>query len=441
MQTSLKRRILCCNMTKIHGRPPFTQTILISICGVLLGGFAGVVTLLFVRAMEAIQHFIWTYIPSQLDIPIPSHLYSPIIQSSYQLYTIIVCIIGGILVGLGAKYLGNYPGKIQEELARFKHTGEFDYKHIPQAIGNSLISLGFGASLGPEAALTTIVGGFSTWVSKKLRFLSLDKTTLQALGISSSFGALFGSPIGSAGLATTSSSANGTKLQLRLAGFLAALGGLVVFKFGTRGGESYFNLQTIPYIFKATDLLWAVSIALIGFIAGIGFLFIGQKLIPLTKSFKGFIPQAMLGGLILGVGGAISSLILFSGHEGVQTIMNTYASSTGIDLILIALGKAVIACILLVTGWKGGQFFPVMFAGAAIGLGFANILGFAPMIGLVAGMTGMLATAIKQPILGGIFVIAFFPPNLYPAIGVAALIIFALVRLCRKMKLLPILVS
>lgn len=418
------------NMSRPARKPPIIFTLLLCALGALLGTFTGVITLVFIKLLDFVQHMIWTSLPEALNL-----------NSSHAFYTIVICTLGGLFMGLGIKYFGNYPNNIKDELSNFKDTGEFNYRHIPGTIVNSVISLGFGAALGPEAALTSIIGGMSTWIGKKLHFLSLNKLSLKSLTISSTFGALFGSPLGSAALATPEEFGSATKLQLRLAGIAAAVAGLLTYKHSNSGGENYFNLNPLPYSFHSIDLLWAVLIGIAGFAAGIVFLELGTRTEKITKKVTNTFAKSVFGGFVLGILGALSPLILFSGHEGVRSLMSTYALTAGVTLILIALAKSLTTNILLATGWKGGQFFPVMFAGAAIGMGLANIFGLPPMVGLVAGMTAMLAVTVGKPLFAGILVIFFFPPNLYITVAVATLTASVLVRFCRKKKYFSALIT
>ncbi len=354
--------------------------------GAIFGLLAGLVTRAFVFAIEEIQHFLWTYLPAQL----------PALPRST--YTIITCVIGGVLMGLGVKYLGNHPHNIQEDITEFKKTGKFDYKHIPQTFINSLISLGFGAALGPEAALTAIIGGFCTWISEKLHLISAQHDDFA------------------------------TKLHFRLSFMVATLSGFYIYKITDTSSSNYFNFPLMPYSFHTIDLLYAFLIGLCGFAAGLLFLFFGRIVHKFLKRVPGIFGKAILGGLVLGVLGAIWPLVLFSGHEGISQLMTTYALSSSVLLIGIALAKSFTTNTLIATGWKGGQFFPVMFAGSAIGLGIANFANLPPMIGIVAGMTAMLATVLKQPLLAGFLVLFFFPVNLYPAIAISTALIYLLLR-------------
>lgn len=357
------------------------------IMGAVLGAFGGLVVRLFIALFERLQHLLWTDIPAQLPTSWPN-----------STYTVTVCVVGGVLVGLGAKYLGDYPDNLQQAIQTFTKTGKFDYKHIPQTIVNSLLSLGFGAALGPEAALTSIIGGFCTWTSEKLHLVSSKRNNFA------------------------------TKLHFRLAFLVGLLSGFYAYKVTGSGSSGYFNFPVLPYSFEVIDLIYALVVGLSGFLGGLLFLQLGKYTQRLFKNVSGTVGKAVLGGLILGLLGALWPLVLFSGHEGISQLMTTYALASAAALIGVALVKSLATNVLLSTRWKGGQFFPVMFAGSAIGLGVANLAGFPAMVGIVAGMTAMLATTLKKPIVAGLLVLFFFPVNLYPTILISSLLIGVLLK-------------
>lgn len=73
-------------------------------------------------------------------------------------------------------------------------------------------------------------------------------------------------------------------------------------------------------------------------------------------------------------------------------------------------------------GWSGGHFFPVIFAGIALGYGIASIGGFEPMF-CVAITTATLVTAVQRKALVALAMLLLcFPVQSIPWIGVACLI-------------------
>lgn len=352
----------------------------------LLGLFGGVVTILFIFAFQVVQHFLWDYVPSQLGVS-PEH----------SLLPIVICTIGGLLVGLAIKYLGDYPSSIEQAIDNYKTTKRFDYEHIWQAFVISVISLGFGAALGPEAALTSIIGGFVTLIGLKLQ---------KAAALS--YGAKLDKKI--------------SRIKYSLLGVVAALSGLMLFR-QFSGSEGYFDLNLQPYTFQPSDILWALLLTSVGVIIGYTYVLIDGKLERNLAGFRkrNIIAAAALGGLGLGILASLQPLALFSGHEGLKQVSELFYSEGGWFLLIAAGVKIIAASICLATGWKGGRFFPIMFAGAAAGLGLAHFFpAISPTLGLGVTMSATLAYVLKKPVATIVLLIFFLPANLYVLMALAA---------------------
>ena len=78
--------------------------------------------------------------------------------------------------------------------------------------------------------------------------------------------------------------------------------------------------------------------------------------------------RGLIGGLGMGMIGALLPLTLFSGEAETADLI-THAAEIGV-LMLIVLGfaKLLATSLLLATGWKGGYIFPIMFASVALGM-------------------------------------------------------------------------
>lgn len=383
---------------------------LVALLAVVFGAIAGVLSTLFVRIMEALQDFIWNDLPGHVSIP-------------KNIYIVLVCVIGGLLVGLAVHRFGERPVSIEHALENYKTTKQFDYKHIPQSFLIAILSLGFGAALGPEAGLVAIVGGVATWIGFQLKQV-ISASFSDYLSISSVVGLLLHSPVGASLVAVDEQKTKGLqKLWLTISGVITALVGWYVFKFGL-SGNNYFDLGNITYNFEAIDLAWAILPAIGGVVAGLCLAITGDFFERVFKPLhKRRYISAPIGGLALGLLACISPLILFSGHEGIRDLVSDYTTYTALGLIALGLMKGVIASLCLATGWKGGQFFPSMFAGAAVGLGvtlFIPVL--SPMLGLAVGLSGALGVLLKKPAAAIALSVFFFPLSLWPAVAVGAFI-------------------
>lgn len=376
----------------------------------LLGAIAGFATLGFVKILGLIHMVLWEKIPEQL------------FGGLSTTYIIALTLVGGVLVGLCAKYFGDYPKSMEYALDKFKTTKKFDYKHLPQSMLASFASLGFGGSLGPEAALISLIGGLGSWIGDALKRLT-NAQEIMFVSLSSTIGTIFGSPLGGAALASqVESKKQQSKFWLFAPALIAGSISFWIFEHFSSGG--FFQFDFLPYSFELNDLWTATLVALLGALLGVSYLRAETYMEKFAKHrFKNVVVRAIIGGLVLGMLGGITSYALFSGHEGIQEIMDNASTFTGLGLIAIALIKVIATSWLLATGWRGGKFFPLMFAGAAFGLGLSLLVPVIdPMVGLAAGMASALAAALQKPPAALLLLAFFFPANMYGLIAIGALL-------------------
>jgi H+/Cl- antiporter ClcA len=108
--------------------------------------------------------------------------------------------------------------------------------------------------------------------------------------------------------------------------------------------------------------------------------------------------RALLGGLGLGLVAVVFSEALFSGNHDLPLLLST--GHIWYIALLMGISKILITALLLSTGWKGGQFLPLMFSGAALGLGLSVIFpAISPIAGVVGGMTGLTTVVMGSPFL------------------------------------------
>ena len=396
-----------------HRPERLLRTLLVAVA---LGAFGGLVTVVFIRVYEWGNDQIWTELPDALDVS-PDDWY----------FIIPTVLVGAVLLGVARRTLGEYPVSIEQAITDHKRDGEFDRHHIWQAMVVALVSLWAGAALGPEAALTAILGGLCSWVARVIDANTTEGSDLAYVGIGGALGALFGTA-GAAALTLDSQSTDGHdartgRLWRLLPALLAAWGGLHIYRWlGSSNG--YFDLGLPDYDFHVSDLGWALLVAAGSAAAGLIYLAVKRVLGPALAPLRAWpVVEAVVGGLGLALLACWSSLVLFSGHEGTDEIIARVGTDSAGFLVAVALAKLAAAALLLGTRWKGGQFFPLMFVGAALGLAATQAFsGVAEVPAVAAGMTAIVGVLLMRPLGAALLMFLFFPPPAWPAVVLAAVL-------------------
>lgn len=380
---------------------------------VVLGGAGALVTVGFIKVLEWLTDLLWTGLADALGAT----------TGDWQ-FVIPVCIVGGVAVGMCARFLGDWPKDLEQALADFRRDRTFDYRHLPNSLVASLVALSFGAALGPEAALVAIIGGLSSWIHRIIGLGERAAESLGYVGVMAALGTLFGTA-GAAALPLEvgdEPTPLGRRLVQLLPGVAAAGAGALIFS-ALSSGEGYFDYTFRAYEFAFSDLLWAVAAAAVGAAVSVALL-ASSRLVRVPAMRLTARPEVLgaLGGLGLGLLASASALVLFSGHDGIQELIDDTDASTAF-LVGISAAKVGAIALLLAAGWKGGRFFPIMFAGAAAGLAIAGAFpDGAAMVGLAGAMTAAVAALIRRPLAAGLLMLFLFPYDLYPVVAVAAVV-------------------
>lgn len=338
-----------------------------------LGIVIGAISAAFLYLIDWGQHAVWE---------------SGWIQFKYA--PLLICSLGGILIGFCQRYLGDHPKNLHGAVEEIRKTGRLEYAHLPNGLISAFISLIFGASLGPGAAVVNLLGGLSTWASDKLKKLSSwlripestpDRTLVH-------------------------------RLARRWPNVLAISIAVVIFIIGIKdlygGGVLKLNEP-----FAWIDLLWSIPMALLGATGGALFLGLGRWMKQRLRFLKQKpVLRGVLSGCVLGLIACFLPMMLFSGQFYLQQVYEQAAILGFWMLLWIALARLFLINLLLESGWKGGQFFPLMFASVAFGLSIKNLFPFVPDSAAIFGtMAAMITIVLPKPIVVLIVMAIFFPPQ------------------------------
>jgi H+/Cl- antiporter ClcA len=380
----------------------------------LLGLISALITFAFMALVHVGTGLIWEAAAAALGI-------------SPALFTIIVCSVGGLLVGLLVKLFGDHSGIFFEVMKEFGKTGRFDYRNAPGIVVTAFVSLIAGASLGPEAPLADACGGIGTLLSDRLRLDEQETRTIGFSGVSAMLAAFITSPFSGAllGLESSQSGPGGRKMYfwVLFPSLLASAVATVVFVL--LSGGFFETLYKFPaYSPQLVDLFYAVPLGLIGGVVGLLFMLGLGRIQRLFQPMRGSVVlRGLLGGLGMGIIGALLPLTLFSGEDQTTDLI-THAAEIGVlMLVVLCVAKLFATTLVLATGWKGGYIFPIMFSSVALGLAVNLVFPQIPVaVTVAATLAGALVAAMKAPLFAALFASTLVQKETGAVIAVAVVV-------------------
>ena len=121
------------------------------------------------------------------------------------------------------------------------------------------------------------------------------------------------------------------------------------------------------------------------------------------------IAKAVLGGIVLAVCGMALPYTMFAGEAQTHLLMDSYLAIGAGALIATGLVKAALTPFCIQMGWRGGHFFPLIFAGVSIGYGFSLLTGADPVSCVAACTAGCMGAVMRQPVMTALLLIMCFP--------------------------------
>lgn len=253
-------------------------------------------------------------------------------------------------------------------------------------------------------------------------------------GLSGMLAAFITNPFGGALLSLESAQGGMTGRKVYFWGLFPSLlaSAVATVVFVGISGSFFSRLYTFPdYTPRLADLLWAVPLSLIGGLAGILFSLMFRWLrIQMKRLEERLVLRGLIGGLGMGIIGALLPLTLFSGEDQTLQLVQ-HATEIGFGmLILLAVSKLLATSLLLATGWKGGYVFPIMFAGVALGMA-SNLLfpHLSIAVTVAATLAGALVAALRAPLFAALFTLAMVQVQTASVVAVSVLVSALLVAL------------
>jgi H+/Cl- antiporter ClcA len=345
------------------------------------------------------QDWLYTGLPRFLDLdPVPVWWPLPMLA------------VAGLLVGLLVRFV---PGRGGESPLDGFHPGGAPPANLPLlgiAVA-ALVSLGFGAVVGPEAPLIAIGGGLAA-ATVRLARREVPAQTLAVVAAAGSFAAistLLGSPLSGAFLLMEAVGIGGPMLRpILLPGLVASgIGTLVFIGLDAWTGLGSFTLA-LPDLppFSRPDLAQFAWAIVIGVAAAVLVAVVRRGAVLLRPCVEShllvttpLIAVAVAGLAIayaLATGHDVSD-VLSSGEDGLPAVVGASADYTVGALLLLLVCKSVAYAGSLVA-FRGGPTFPAVFLGAVGGIALSHLPGLPLVPAIAMGMGAACAAMLQLPL-------------------------------------------
>ncbi|PQA74587.1 chloride channel protein [Brucella oryzae] len=335
---------------------------------------------------------------------------------------------GGVLMGIVIWVLARWRKRpiVDPIEANALHGGRLSLTDSFILVGQNLISNGFGASVGLEAAYTQLASGFASRIGRALKLRRADLRTLVGCGAAAAIASAFNAPLTGAFYAFELIIGVYSIATLAPVVVAAMIGALVTQAIG--GAPFVIDIGQINDI---TPRDYVPALLLGFFSAGIAILIMRGVTFVETFARRSVIPNVMapaIGGALVGTIAFFSPQVLASGHGALHLDLN--ANITIPALLLLIFTKSLASAVSIGSGFRGGLFFASLFLGALTGKLFAAVAGAVLPVGLalapeVYAVIGMSSLAVA--VVGGPMTMTFLALELTGDFPISMLVLGAVV--------------
>ena len=324
-------------------------------------------------------------------------------------WAVIVPVIGGIVVGLMARFghraiRGHGIPEAMEQI----HTNE---SKIPMRIMflkplSAAIAIGTGGPFGAEGPIIATGGALGSTIGQFIRVTARERKVLLAAGAAAGMTAIFGTPIAGIVLAIELLLAEySARAVAPVALACAVAGGLRAIIHGT---DAVFVIPALGNPSTASVVVATVA----GGLIGVSSVYVTRAVYAIEEGFEQLPIHWMwwpaIGGVVVGLVGLAAPRTLGVGYDNITTAAAGGFAITA--LVVLAFMKFVSWSIALGSGTSGGTLAPLLTLGAALGylMGYAAGqvapgLHIDPRVAALVGMAAMFAGASRALLASIIF--------------------------------------
>jgi CIC family chloride channel protein len=369
-----------------------SESVVLGSAALLVGLTTGLSIWIFKGAFETLERFLFEDVYPVL--------------ATYGVWTILFFpTLGGAIVGLLTQFFiveekHHGVAGIMEAVAL--GGGRLRYWRIPAKALAAILSIGFGASVGPEDPAVQIGGNLGSFFGQWWRLSDERLRTLVAAGVAAGVASAFNAPITGVFFA----------IEIVVGELSGSLLGVVLLTSVTAsvvtqslvGPQPAFSVPA--YAFQS---LWELPLYL-----GLGVL-IG----PLTSIYVDLLDnlrdrfhawaaprwfKPIVAGALVGIVAIWLPAVLGVGYSTIDQILNGQSFTIGV-LLALTIAKLIFNPVSLAGGFQGGVFAPSLFMGATLGAAYGLIgqglfpsLNLQPAAFAMVGMAAFLAGVVHAPL-------------------------------------------
>jgi CIC family chloride channel protein len=328
---------------------------------------------------------------------------TPPSQNHLGAWILVVPVIGGLIVGLMARY-GSEKIRghgIPEAMEAILIGGSrMEPKVAVFKPVSSAIAIGTGGPFGAEGPIIMTGGAFGSLFGQLFHFSAAERKTLLVAGAAGGMSAIFGTPVAATLLAVEL-----LLFEWKPRSFIpVATSAAVAAAFRPLlfpSGPLFPTAQHSPLPWNG--LLFCV---VVGLIAGVAASLVSAMVYGSEDLFRRLPIHWMwwpaIGGLFIGIGGLIDPRALGVGYDNIREMLA--GNLLGPAVITLLVVKAVIWALSLGSGTSGGVLAPLLIMGGALGALEAHFAGVGgPGLWALIGMGAMVAATMGAPLTAIVF--------------------------------------
>ncbi|MCB1539813.1 MAG: chloride channel protein [Rhodoblastus sp.] len=364
---------------------------------VVVALFIGAVSGLFVTGMSLASQFMHEWL-----FGLPHGLRLSLAPSLEAWRAIAVVTAGGIILALLARYTApRFRGRVHDAIeANALLGGRMSIGGSLFITAQTMVSNGFGGSVGLEAAYTQVCSAFASRLGREFGARRNDMRLLVACGAAGAIAAAFNAPLAGAFYAFETILGAYSVASLAPIAASAVVSTLVARLFvdhsllaSPPGGDSLAP-TAFAHIVVVALICSGLAIALMSAVASAERVF--NSLVR-----PGWLRPA-IGGAVVGAIGVAAPAALGSGHGAI--LLATSSEFSAMALLAIVVLKFTASSVSLGSGFRGGLFFASLMIGAFVGRCYADgteIVSFTaraePAAMAVVGMTALGTGIVGAP--------------------------------------------